>query len=463
MTRFLYPSSIQLLLFLVTALILPNITYADGIAIYLGQNSEQGSLIETCETGNYSIVNIAFLYKNCQKQGIKVMLSIGGASFSYSLTSYDDAKTVSDYLWHNFLGGNSSSRSLGDAILDCIDFAIGGSTSTLYWEDLPHHLKLHSTTRKKWHLTKPFRQDFFIMFGYNSTIITSVNITKAWNHWTTSVKVGKIFLGLPASPMATVSGYIPVGVLTFEILGVIRMSSNYGRIMLWSRYDDKKSGYRNKWWIWFIISVGATVAIPFFCYLYFVLRRQYKAKVDRKMRQMKLLTEVGGNVMGIYGKANKKDGKTTNEIEINKLGEGGFGPVYKMKVESVLDWKKRHNIIEGIAQGLVYLHKYSRLKAWQIWNKGRALELLDPSLNKSYISDEVLRYIHIGLMCVQDHVTDRPTMQDVVSFLSNNSAQLGQPKQLTFFLHVIVEEPRLPNSNQESFSLNVVSISTIYG
>ncbi|KAG4400140.1 hypothetical protein GLYMA_07G005801v4 [Glycine max] len=70
MTRFLYPSSIQLLLFLVTALILPNITYADGIAIYLGQNSEQGSLIETCETGNYSIVNIAFLYKfgNCYGQ-----------------------------------------------------------------------------------------------------------------------------------------------------------------------------------------------------------------------------------------------------------------------------------------------------------------------------------------------------------------------------------------------------------
>lgn len=34
----------------------------------------------------------------------------------------------------------------------------------------------------------------------------------------------------------------------------------------------------------------------------------------------------------------------------------------QMKVESVLDWKKRHNIIEGIAQGLVYLHKYSRLK-----------------------------------------------------------------------------------------------------
>ena len=28
----------------------------------------------------------------------------------------------------------------------------------------------------------------------------------------------------------------------------------------------------------------------------------------------------------------------------------------------LLDWKKRKNIIEGIAQGLLYLHKYSRLR-----------------------------------------------------------------------------------------------------
>ena len=28
----------------------------------------------------------------------------------------------------------------------------------------------------------------------------------------------------------------------------------------------------------------------------------------------------------------------------------------------LLDWKKRFNIIEGIAQGMIYLHKYSRLK-----------------------------------------------------------------------------------------------------
>jgi len=28
----------------------------------------------------------------------------------------------------------------------------------------------------------------------------------------------------------------------------------------------------------------------------------------------------------------------------------------------IIDWKKRFEIIEGIAQGLLYLHKYSRLR-----------------------------------------------------------------------------------------------------
>ena len=30
--------------------------------------------------------------------------------------------------------------------------------------------------------------------------------------------------------------------------------------------------------------------------------------------------------------------------------------------KKLLDWKERYNIIEGIAQGLLYLHKYSRLR-----------------------------------------------------------------------------------------------------
>ncbi|KAJ6340552.1 hypothetical protein OIU77_008338 [Salix suchowensis] len=126
-----------------------------GIAVYWGQNGYEGTLATACHTGNYQFVNVAFLstfgngrtpelnlaghcvpspcnvfsdeIKYCQSLGIKVLLSIGGSTtYSYSLSSADDAAQVATYIWNNFLGGQSSSRPLGDAILDGVDFDIEG-------------------------------------------------------------------------------------------------------------------------------------------------------------------------------------------------------------------------------------------------------------------------------------------------------------------------------------------------
>uniref|UniRef100_A0A3N7EFF3 non-specific serine/threonine protein kinase n=2 Tax=Populus trichocarpa TaxID=3694 RepID=A0A3N7EFF3_POPTR len=194
----------------------------------------------------------------------------------------------------------------------------------------------------------------------------------------------------------------------------------------------------------------------------------------------------------------------------------------------IIDWKKRFEIIEGIAQGLLYLHKYSRLRiihrdlkasnivldenlnpkisdfgmarifkindlqantnqivgtrcymspeyvmegifsvksdvfsfgvllleivsdkriqglleidghplnlvgyAWELWKAGIPFELVDPILRESCSKDQVLRCINVGLLCVEDSATDRPTRSDVVSMLTSE-AQLPLPRQPAF-------------------------------
>nr|KYP45392.1 Acidic endochitinase SE2 [Cajanus cajan] len=52
-----------------------------------------------------------------------------------------------------------------------------------------------------------------------------------------------IFLGLPASPQAAGSGFIPAFDLTSQVLPAIKGSAKYGGVMLWSRYYDVQSGY----------------------------------------------------------------------------------------------------------------------------------------------------------------------------------------------------------------------------
>ncbi|XP_034696980.1 G-type lectin S-receptor-like serine/threonine-protein kinase At1g11410 isoform X1 [Vitis riparia] len=290
---------------------------------------------------------------------------------------------------------------------------------------------------------------------------------------------------------------------------------------------------------------------------------------------------------------------TRNFSFANKLGQGGFGPVYKGQLpsgqeiavkrlsstsrqgieefknevsliaklqhrnlvrllgcciegdetkRSLLDWKKRFEIILGIARGILYLHQDSRLRiihrdlkasnvlldakmnpkisdfgmarifggdqiegntsrvvgtygymspeyameglfsiksdvysfgillleiisgrknsayyednssqnlvghVWKLWREDRALDVIDPSMEKTYPADEVLRCIQIGLLCVQECATDRPTMLTIIFMLGNNST-LPSPQQPAFVIKT--------TSSQGVSSVNEVTVSMV--
>ena len=82
------------------------------------------------------------------------------------------------------------------------------------------------------------------------------------------------------------------------------------------------------------------------------------------------------------------------------------------------------------------------MQVWIHWRDGRPLELLDPTLGDSFSRDEVMRCIHIGLLCVQEDPADRPTMVAIVLTLTSGSVSLQAPQQPTFFSQ---NKHKLPN------------------
>uniref|UniRef100_A0A0D3A5G6 Cysteine-rich n=1 Tax=Brassica oleracea var. oleracea TaxID=109376 RepID=A0A0D3A5G6_BRAOL len=79
---------------------------------------------------------------------------------------------------------------------------------------------------------------------------------------------------------------------------------------------------------------------------------------------------------------------------------------------------------------------------WRLWNNDSLLELVDPVIGDNYDKYEVLRCVHIGLLCVQENPTDRPTMLTIFQMLTNTSVTLPVPEPPGFFFRVRSE--RIP-------------------
>ncbi|KAL2931627.1 Cysteine-rich receptor-like protein kinase 10 [Bienertia sinuspersici] len=105
--------------------------------------------------------------------------------------------------------------------------------------------------------------------------------------------------------------------------------------------------------------------------------------------------------------------------------------------------------------------------AWKQWRDGMLLEFVDPSIRDLCSIDEVMRCIHLGLLCVQESPDDRPTMATIVLTLDSYSVTLPVPEAPGFFVKSRMESmftKEQVGSDQSSnklvhWSVNDVSIS----
>lgn len=107
------------------------------------------------------------------------------------------------------------------------------------------------------------------------------------------------------------------------------------------------------------------------------------------------------------------------------------------------------------------------------------MELKDSSLGEEVSNEEVLRCIHIGLLCVQEDPKERPTMALVLLMLNSYSVYLPRPSTPGFLTqsseisgvlsrekNSTLQENGKPNEepySSRSISLNGLSISEVEG
>ncbi|XP_076881354.1 G-type lectin S-receptor-like serine/threonine-protein kinase At4g27290 isoform X2 [Bidens hawaiensis] len=91
--------------------------------------------------------------------------------------------------------------------------------------------------------------------------------------------------------------------------------------------------------------------------------------------------------------------------------------------------------------------------AWGLHHEGRSLELVTKCVGESINVSQVLRSIHVGLLCVQRHPEDRPTMTSVI-LMFGSEIPLPSPKEPGFYIG------RSKQDSQSSCSFGACSYGT---
>ncbi|XP_054776332.1 G-type lectin S-receptor-like serine/threonine-protein kinase SD1-13 isoform X2 [Prosopis cineraria] len=102
--------------------------------------------------------------------------------------------------------------------------------------------------------------------------------------------------------------------------------------------------------------------------------------------------------------------------------------------------------------------------AWKLWIDANIVPLIDPHIYDPIFHKDILRYVQIGLLCVQELAKERPTMAIVLSMLQSEIIDIPSPSQPAFILRqTLSHTSKQVSKTGDSCSINNVTISKFVG
>ncbi|KAM0254695.1 hypothetical protein ACHAQJ_006546 [Trichoderma viride] len=230
--------------------------YGNGVTIPSGVIGQSCSIDTSGNPSNCGDLSSAIA--TCKSNGIKIVLSLGGAVGAYSLSSQQEAETIGQNLWDAYGAGNGTvPRPFGSNVVDGWDFDIEASSGNQYYQYLISTLRSNFnggnyviTGAPQCPIPEPNMQQIittsqfdylWVQFYNNPGCSTNGDIN--FDDWVSNVANtpsanAKIFLGVPASTdgaTGTSSGaqyYLEPSALN-TLVGQYKTNAAFGGVMMW--------------------------------------------------------------------------------------------------------------------------------------------------------------------------------------------------------------------------------------
>jgi chitinase len=215
---------------------------------------------------------LASAIQTCKNNGIKIILSLGGASSSWSLASQTEAETIGQNLWEAY--GNTASgsvpRPFGSTFVNGWDFDLESNSGNQYFQYMISTLRSNfaSDSGNTYYITGapqcPIPEpnmgevignstfDYLWVQFYNNndyapdpcSLGFNGNAPFNYNNWVSFIAGtpsanAKIFIGAPAAPLAANGGtageiYYATPDQLSGLVAEYKSNSHFGGVMLWS-------------------------------------------------------------------------------------------------------------------------------------------------------------------------------------------------------------------------------------
>ncbi|VAI04614.1 unnamed protein product [Triticum turgidum subsp. durum] len=194
------------------------------VAVFWGRNKNEGSLREACDTGTYTIAIISFLDV------------FGRGNYHLDLSGHDVSAVGADIKHCQSKNGapanyDELAKRLWNFNKDFRGRTPVQLTATLRCGYPDRHVERALATGLVGRIFVRFYDD----------AVCAANWQRQWDKWTAAYPSAQIYLGLPASEQKV--GYVHPKNLYYSVIQVAQKAANYGGVMVWERYEDKRTNY----------------------------------------------------------------------------------------------------------------------------------------------------------------------------------------------------------------------------